>query len=66
MPERPRSDKLRPYYATADELRAIDEGLAGPAVSAEKVRELFRRLAQEPRNEPIRDKIIEIARKLGD
>lgn len=53
----------RPYYATADELRAIDEGLAGPAAAAEKAGELFRQLAAEPRNAPIRSKIIEIARK---
>lgn len=55
-----------PYYATADELRAIDEGLAGPPVAPMKLAELFRRLAQDPRNEPIREKIIEIARKFDN
>lgn len=46
-----------PHYSEADEQRAVAEQLA------DRPRELFDRLASEPRNAPLADKIREIARK---
>ena len=60
---RPRPDAQNDalsHYSPADEEQAVNEE------RARRPKELFRRLAEEPRNALIRDKIIEIAHKFDD